>query len=64
LWTQGNTIQELYDWYKFRKQGAYEFVLTKGNERKYVIQPELKDIARWIFSIPCERLDEFNYELY
>lgn len=46
------------------EQGAYEFVLTKGNERKYVIQPELKDIARWIFSIPCERLDEFDYQWY
>lgn len=45
------------------EQGAYEFVLTKGGERRYVIQPELKDIAHWIFAIPRERLDEFDYEL-
>ena len=44
-------------------QGTYEFVLTKGGERKYVIQPELKKIAQWIFGIPDERLDEFDYEL-
>ena len=43
--------------------GTYEFVLTKGGERKYVIQPELKKIAQWIFGIPAERLDEFDYEL-
>ena len=47
-----------------RDQGAYEFVLTKGGERRYVIQPELKRIAQLIFQIPNERLDEFNYELY
>lgn len=45
-------------------QGTYEFVLTKGGERKYVIQPELKKIAQWIFGIPCERLDEFDYQWY
>lgn len=45
-------------------QGAYEFVLTKGGERKYVIQPTLQLIAKWIFGIPDERLDEFDYELY
>lgn len=44
-------------------QGAYEFVLTKGGERKYVIQPTLQYIARWIFDVPVDRLDEFNYEL-
>jgi len=44
-------------------QGAYEFVLTKGGERKYVIQPTLQRVAMWIFDIPRERLDEFNYEL-
>lgn len=46
------------------EQGAYEFVLTKGGERKYVIQPTLQLIAKWIFGIPAKRLDEFNYELY
>lgn len=46
------------------EQGAYEFVLTKGNERKYVIQPTLQRVAMWIFDIPRERLDEFDYELY
>ena len=45
-------------------QGAYEFVLTKGDERKYVIQPTLQRIAQWIFDIPSERLDEFDYTLY
>ena len=45
-------------------QGAYEFVLAKGGERKYVIQPELKRIAQLIFDIPAERLDEFDYEWY
>lgn len=47
-----------------RDQGAYEFVLTRGGERRYVIQPELKRIAQVIFQIPNERLDEFDYELY
>lgn len=47
-----------------REQGAYEFVLRRGGERKYVIQPELKRIAQWIFEIPNERLDEFDYEWY
>lgn len=45
-------------------QGAYEFVLTKGCERRYVIQPTLQYIAQWIFEIPAERLGEFDYELY
>lgn len=45
-------------------QGAYEFVLTKGGERKYVIQPTLQHAARWIFDIPVDRLGEFDYELY
>lgn len=45
-------------------QGAYEFVLTKGGERRYVIQPELKRIAQLIFDIPAERLNEFDYEWY
>ncbi len=45
-------------------QGAHEFVLTRGGERRYVIQPTLQRVAMWIFDIPRERLDEFNYELY
>ena len=44
-------------------QGAYEFVLTRGGERRYVIQPTLQRVAQWIFEIPADRLDEFNYEL-
>ena len=44
-------------------QGAYEFVLTKGGERKYIIQPTLQRLAMWIFEIPSERVDEFDYEL-
>lgn len=44
-------------------QGAYEFVLTRGGERRYVIQPTLQRVAKWIFEIPAERLDEFDYEL-
>lgn len=45
-------------------QGAYEFVPTRGDEQKYVIQPELKRIAQVIFQIPNEQLDEFDYEWY
>ena len=45
-------------------QGAYEFVLTKDGERRYVIQPTLQHAAQWIFNIPRERLSEFDYELY
>lgn len=44
-------------------QGAYEFVLTRGGERRYVIQPTLQRVAMWIFDIPRERVDEFDYEL-
>lgn len=44
-------------------QGAYEFVVMNNGERKYVIQPTLQLIAKWIFEIPAERLDEFDYEL-
>lgn len=47
-----------------REQGAYEFVVMNNGERKYVIQPTLQYIAQWIFEIPADRLDEFNYELY
>lgn len=45
-------------------QGAYEFVVMNNGERKYVIQPTLQYIAKWLFEIPADRLDEFNYELY
>lgn len=44
-------------------QGAYEFVVMNNGERKYVIQPTLQLIAKWIFDIPAEQLDEFDYEL-
>lgn len=44
-------------------QGAYEFVLTKGGERRYIIQPTLQRVAMWIFEIPSERVDEFDYQL-
>ena len=47
-----------------REQGAYEFVVMNNGERNYVIQPTLQYIAQWIFEIPADRLDEFNYELY
>lgn len=47
-----------------RGRGLYEFVISGNRERKYIINPELQEIARYLFNIPSERLHEFDYQLY
>ena len=48
------------DWCFHASSNVRKALAHKGY---YVIQPELKKIAQWIFGIPAERLDEFDYEL-